>query len=240
MDCGYNVNRIPKVIHFCWFGGEQKSELIKKCIASWKKYCPSYEIKEWNEQNFDVNCCLYTKEAYEAKKWAFVSDYVRLWIIFNEGGIYLDTDVELIKPLDDLLKYDLFLSSEDNYNVNTGIGFGASKGNFIIERLLRSYEDIHFTNKNGEYDVTPCTTRNTITVEEIIGSVHEKIVTRDESGFVVLPKDFFCPFNHITGQLSISDNTFGIHWFNASWRSKTINIREKLLRPIKRLLQLFQ
>lgn len=229
--------QIPKVIHYCWFGGNKKSSLIEKCIASWKHNCPSYEIKEWNETNFDISCCDYVKEAYQARKWAFVSDYARLWIVYHEGGIYLDTDVEIVKSLDNLLSYSLFLASEDDYNINTGIGFGAVKENKVIESLIESYRDIYFVTNHGEYDETPCTTRNTVTVESILGNVHDILNKIDVNGTVILSKEYFCPFNHITGDLNISsDKTYGIHWFNASWRSKTINIREKMLRPIKRLM----
>ncbi|MBP3463612.1 MAG: hypothetical protein J6K45_03935 [Clostridia bacterium] len=112
---------IPKKIHYCWFGNGDKPELVEKCIKSWKKYCPDYEIIEWNESNYDVTMCDYSKEAYENKKWAFVTDYARLWIIYNHGGIYLDTDVEIIKNIDFILETDSFLASEDNVHINTGV-----------------------------------------------------------------------------------------------------------------------
>ena len=103
---------IPKIIHYCWFGGNELSELAKKCISSWRKYCPDYEIIEWNESNFDINLCQYVREAYKEKKWAFVSDYARFWILYNFGGIYMDTDVELIKSIDDLVEYGSYMGCE--------------------------------------------------------------------------------------------------------------------------------
>ena len=103
---------IPKIIHYCWFGGNPLPELAIKCIESWKKYLPDYEIKEWNESNFDINCCAYVREAYEAKKWAFVSDYARFWILYQHGGLYFDTDVELIKSIDDLIVKGAFMGCE--------------------------------------------------------------------------------------------------------------------------------
>ena len=116
---------IPKIIHYCWFGGKPLPNTAIKCIRSWKKHCPDYEIHCWNEKNFDINVCPYVKEAYEEKAWAFVSDYARLWIIYNYGGIYLDTDVELLKNIDNLLKYDVFMGFENKQYVNTGVGFWA-------------------------------------------------------------------------------------------------------------------
>ena len=116
---------IPKIIHYCWFGSNPLSETAQECIASWRKYCPDYEIKEWNENNFDLNCCNFVKEAYEAKKWAFVRDVARLKIIYEEGEIYLDTDVQVVKSFDDLLNNQCFLGEETSGCIKTGLGFGA-------------------------------------------------------------------------------------------------------------------
>lgn len=140
---------IPKVIHYCWFGRGPKSEIIQKCMASWREFCPDYEIIEWNEDNFDVNSIPYTADAYADKKWAFVSDYARLKIIYEHGGIYLDTDVELKNSLDSFLKYDCWLSQDDIRYINTGLGFGAIKGNELIGVILRKRESL-------EYDGTIC------------------------------------------------------------------------------------
>ena len=129
---------IPKIIHYCWFGRNPKPELAVKCIKSWKKRCPDYEIIEWNEDNFDISSCpLYVRQAYEAKKWAFVSDYVRLKVVYDEGGVYLDTDVELKKGLDALLAYDAYFGFEDGTHVNTGLGFGAVKGAPILKEMMQ-------------------------------------------------------------------------------------------------------
>ena len=231
------MNKIPKIINYCWFGGNKKSKLIEKCIKSWKKYCPDYEIVEWNESNFDININKYVKEAYENKKWAFVSDFVRLYVVYQNGGIYLDTDVELIKKLDDLLEYDLFLASENNVLINTGLGFGASKGNETIKKLIDSYNNITFVNqKTKELDLTPCTDRNTDTLNEIYGDVSKILGKKLNNNVILLSKEYFCPFNAITGEMKKTKNTYGIQWFNASWRSRNVNFREKMLRPIKRLI----
>lgn len=233
------IEYIPKTIHYCWFGGAEKNQLIRKCISSWKKYCPDYEIIEWNETNFDINCCDYVREAYEARKWAFVSDYARLWILYTYGGIYLDTDVELIKTLNPMLKYRTFFASEDNHNINTGIGVGSVSHSCNIQRLLESYIGIHFLNQaDGQCDLLPCTTRNTVTFENEEGAVSDFLDKVSEDRLIIFSKEYFCPFNNITGEMDITDKTVAIHWFNASWRSKSINIRERLMRPLKRFFKL--
>lgn len=153
---------IPKIIHYCWFGGNSKSELIMNCIESWKKFEPDYEIIEWNESNWNINYNQYTKEAYHEKKWAFVSDVARLDIIYNYGGIYLDTDVELKRPIDELLNYSAFFASDDyRVIIATGLGFGAEARNKIVKSILDDYKDIAFIKENGSLDETNCTERNT-------------------------------------------------------------------------------
>lgn len=162
---------IPKVIHYCWFGGGEKPDLLKACIASWKKYCPDYEIKEWNERNFDVNMFTYTKEAYEAKKWAFVSDVARLMIVYTYGGIYLDTDVELLGNIDFLLNYPMFMFFESERLLNTGLGFGAEKNNDIIKSVLFDYENKSFYKNNGKYNMMICPEINTEVITNLISEL---------------------------------------------------------------------
>lgn len=233
----FEEKNIPKIIHYCWFGGGEKNKLIKKCISSWKKYNPEYTIIEWNEKNVDLSCNRYVKEAYENKKWAFVADYIRLYVVYNKGGIYLDTDVELIKSLDEFLSYDAFFSIEKNGNINTGLGFGAKVGNKTVKRLMDSYEDIYFYDKKtGKLDLTPCTYRNTEDFKHIYGNIKDKINLKFRDNVIILGSEFFCPYNQKTGKINITSNTVGIHWYNASWRSKSINYREKFFRPIKRIL----
>ena len=207
---------IPKVIHYCWFGGNPLNDMAKKCIESWKKYCPDYEIVEWNESNFDIGTsCDYVKEAYEAKKWAFVSDYVRLWAIYNYGGIYLDVDVELIKSIDFLRKNKAFFGFEDDNNIATGVGFGAEKDNDVVKELINDYNNIHFKNSDGKFDLTPCPSRNTRIFKKwgFEGNGKKQIV----NGNVVYPKDYFCPKDYNTNILNITENTVSIHHFIASW-----------------------
>ena len=151
---------IPKTIHYCWFGGNPKPEIIEKCIASWKRYCPDWEILEWNESNYDVSTYPYVQEAYEAKKWAFVSDVVRLDVVFRSGGVYLDTDVELFQNIDYLRECDAFFAFETNRNINTGIGFGSVANHPAVNAMLSYYKDRHFC-ASGKLDMTPCPAKNT-------------------------------------------------------------------------------
>ena len=135
---------IPKFIHYCWLGRNPKPESVLKCIDSWKKYCPDYKIKEWNEDNLDISNNLYSRQAYKAKVWAFATDYFRLWIIYNYGGIYLDTDVQIIKPLDPLLNNKSYMGFESSEYVNSGLGFGAEAGSKAIYEQMKIYESLQF------------------------------------------------------------------------------------------------
>lgn len=209
---------IPKIIHYCWFGGNPLPDLAQKCIASWKKYCPDYEIKEWNELNFDVNCCAFVKEAYAARKWAFVSDYARLKIIYDHGGIYLDTDVELIKGFNPFLDNKCFLGEETLGGINTGLGFGAEKANLIVGEMLDMYERKHFKLEDGSYDMTPCPEINTEPLRKYGYVFSGKKIWKDEN-VVIYPPEYFCPINYVTGEKNITNNTYSIHLYNASWHT---------------------
>ena len=170
---------IPKVIHYCWFGGNSKPELVQKCIESWKQYCPEYKIVEWNESNFDVNCIDYVKCAYQDKKWAFVFDYARLWIIYNNGGIYLDTDVLLKNNLDDLLSYDCWLASDDVRYIATGLGFGAVKNHYIIEKLMNEYS-------NYEYPSGTNVSRDTKVLENLLPNWRKSDTNQIFDGILII------------------------------------------------------
>ena len=209
---------IPKIIHYCWFGKNPIPEKDRKCIESWKRFCPNYEIIEWNEDNFDINCCDYVRQAYEAKKWAFVSDYARLKIIYEYGGIYLDTDVELIKPLDSLLSYASFFGFESYKNINTGLGFGAVQNNSIVKILLNDYSEIPFKMQSGEFDMTPCPERNTASLLKL-GLKQNNKFQKINGDNAFYPTEYFCPIDYLTGKKHITKNTIAIHWYNASWQS---------------------
>lgn len=177
---------IPKVIHYCWFGGNPKSDLINKCIESWKKYCSDYEIIEWNEKNFDVNFCEYTKQAYAAKKYAFVSDVARLYIIYKYGGIYLDTDVEVVSCFEDLLKYNAWFNWETERYINTGLGFGAEKGNEVVKFLLDDYLERKFYKPDNKMDLTACPKINTLRIVQKIPQIKRDASTQVYDNIIFL------------------------------------------------------
>ncbi len=210
---------IPKVIHYCWFGRGKLPKLAEMCIESWKKFCPDYEIVCHNEDNFDIYQNRYAKEAYEAGKWAFVSDYVRLKVLYDEGGIYLDTDVELIRPLDELIKDGGYMGFDDNGLVSTGLGFACEKGSKLIGALLADYDDISFVLSDGKYDMMPCPDRNTKIMIELGFDVKNKI--QNFMGMQILPEDYLCPIKYYTGKKRITKNTYSIHHFSATWISST-------------------
>lgn len=212
---------IPKVIHYCWFGHNPKPKLAEKCIKSWKRYCPDYEIFEWNEDNFDISACpLYVRQAYEAKKWAFVTDYVRLQVVYEHGGIYMDTDVELKKSLDPLLEYNAYFGFEDETHIATGLGFGAVKGTPILMEMMEDYQDIPFILPDGSFDTIPCPKRNTkILLRHGLMQNNTKQVLDD--GILILPSIYLCPILLNTGEMKRSRKTVSIHWFSASWKSES-------------------
>ena len=226
---------IPKKIHYCWFGNGEKSELIKKCIASWEKYMPDYEIVEWNEKNFAIDN-IYAKEAYELKMYAFVSDYARLKIIYEEGGIYLDTDVELIKSLEPLLKEGGILAFERKSTIATGLGFAAEAGNKIVKCMLSAYDSIHFVN-NGIQDKTPCPVRNTDCLVKL-GLKTDN--TKQVIGNVwIYPQEYFCPIDYDSGKLRITENTYSIHHYGYSWADEKAKKILKIKRTIFKLFPRF-
>lgn len=222
---------IPKIIHYCWFGGNPLPEDVKKYIATWRKFCPDYEIKEWNENNFDIECCAYVKEAYEAKKWAFVSDYARFFILYKYGGVYFDTDVEIIKPLKPILDRGAFIGLESNMPayVAPGLGLAAEPGMSIYKEILDFYATKHFKNKNNKLEDT--------TVVVYATNLFKKCGLKDGNKIqciekiYVYPSEYFCPKNPNTGKLVITENTYTIHHYTASWYS----LQKKLKRAIKLL-----
>lgn len=216
---------IPKIIHYCWFGGKPLPEIAIKCINSWKKFFPDYEIKEWNESNFDLNACDYCKEAYEARKWAFVSDYARFKILYEYGGVYFDTDVEVIKNMDDILQKGAFIGREriaNTFPVNAGLGLAASPKMAIIKEIVDHYESSHFVQSEKME-----------TVVERVTKLLKKHGLTDEQryevieGLHIFPSDFFCPYDYNVGELNISENTRSIHWYDASWLDSRMQKRRQ-------------
>ena len=225
---------IPKIIHYCWFGGAQKPEDVQRYITTRRELCPDYEIKEWNESNFDVTQNDYCREAYEAKKWAFVTDYARLRVLLECGGIYMDADVEVIKPFDDLLEYEAFSGYESTSDIPTGT-LAASKGNEWIDMLLRDYDHRHFIGKDGEYDLTTNVAVITRLTKERYG-LHldgERLVFGN--GILLLPFDYLCAKDWRTGELYRTEHTYTIHHFAGSWLPPKLTRWEKWCKKARRI-----
>lgn len=236
---------IPKKIHYCWFGGNPLPQLAIDCINSWKKYCPDYEIIRWDESNFNIEKYDYVKEAYEAKKYAFVTDVVRLFVLVKEGGIYMDTDVEVLKPLDDLLKLDAFSGFESDTKIPTGI-MAAKKGHKLFKELLNEYDNVHFKKEDGTLDLTTNVIRITNTCKKYGLVQNNKLQT--VNGFTLFPKDYFCPKDLETRKLHLTENTYTIHHFDGSWLNekerfinhKTAKYRKHLPKKLSRYLAKIQ
>lgn len=207
---------IPKKIHYCWFGGKEKPEDVKRYIASWMKYCPDYEIIEWNESNFDVTENAYCKEAYEAKKWAFVSDYARLKVLHDHGGFYMDTDVEVVKSLDPLRIYDALSGYESKTHIPTGT-MGACRDNEWIGMLLKDYDGRHFKRKDGSLDLTTNVQVITKLTREKYGLNFDGQQLTFGDNMIILPFDYLCAKHWDTGVIDRTSNTFTIHHFKGSW-----------------------
>ncbi len=220
---------IPKMIHYCWFGGNPKPKMAEKCIASWKKYCPGWEIIEWNESNFDVNRNGYTQMCLEQKKYAFLSDYVRLLVVAEQGGVYFDTDVELLRPIDELLTNEAFFGFETPQYVASGLGFGSEAHGTAIEAMLREYDAL----LDGTQGVRMCPALNTAALEKL-GLVPDGSM-QTVAGALVMPMEYLNPYESATGRLNKTKNTYSIHWYNASWMSRGRKLRSAITRPLHRI-----
>lgn len=218
---------IPKIIHYCWLSGEPYPELVQKCIKSWKMFLPDYEIVLWDANRFDVNSVPWVKQACEAKKWAFAADYIRLYALYNYGGIYLDSDVEILKSFNDLLDRPYFFCKEhtpdkiENAKSLEAATMGCEKGNVFIGECLSYYQGENFRNENGSLNMK---TLPTIMAESL----------ENFKDIQILPMDFFSPKNTRTLELNVSTNTYSIHHFNGSWHTiaqqKHVALRTKLCR----------
>lgn len=215
---------IPKVIHYCWFGGNPLPAFAVKCIDSWRTYMPDYEIKEWNESNFDVNIIPYTKEAYEAKKYAFVSDYARFWVLHNYGGIYFDTDVEVIRPLDKIIERGAFMGCEidgqdphyGDIAINPGLGLAIEAGHQVSNAILERYANHRFLNEDGSHNTTYAIVKLTTDILKTFGLENISGI-QHVAGIYIYPKCYFNPFDDATGRLNKTQNTYTIHWFSKTW-----------------------
>lgn len=223
---------IPKKIHYCWFGKCEKPKLTKKCIASWKKYCPDYEIIEWNEDNFNVNQNEYTKYCYENKLWAYLSDYARLKVVYDNGGIYFDTDVEVIKSFNPLLIHSAFFGFENDKFIATGLGFGSEKEHLAIKLMLDEYYTLKYDNK-GKLIPVACPILNTKAIKKLGFELNGK--SQNIFKVQLLPPTFLNPYNDNIGKLNKTENTYSIHWFTKSALSKATKFRTLLTRPLHRI-----
>lgn len=208
---------IPKVIHYCWFNKKKKKNfppLVDKCIKSWKFFLPDYKIICWNEENFDLNTCKFVKEAFEAEKYAFVSDYVRLYVLFKYGGIYLDTDVEIVKSFDTLLNNKAIAGFKSKKMIDTCV-LGTEKNNDIFRELLNKYNNKSFYKKDGSMDLQP----NTEFLLDIFKKYNIKMNNelQKKEQITIYPKEYFSPYEASVGKLNITSNTYAIHWCDGSW-----------------------
>lgn len=224
---------LPKMIHYCWFGGNEKPELAKKCIASWMKHCPEFELREWNEDNFSLDDCpQYVRDAYAAKKYAYVTDYVRLCVLHRHGGFYMDTDVELIRKLDGLLEDTGIIGFENHQFVNSGQMLAAEAGHPVLREMMDRYEKIEFYKADGSMYLLGCPHVNTevLVRHGLVRNGQEQKV----AGFHIYPADWFNPLDSATGELIKTANTVSIHWYSMSWVPLWKRIRVKVLRRIRR------
>lgn len=219
---------IPKVIHYCWFGRNPKPEFVLKYIQTWREKLPDYDIKEWNEDNYDINKCQYMSDAYKEKKWAFVSDYARIDVIYQNGGIYLDTDVEVVKSFDDLLNEDMFCGFESRdplmdkrkmkyeESVNLGLGYGAIKGHKALKDILDLYSSLSFYNSDGSLNLIACPHYQTQILMKY-GLVPNRKTQHFDGGIAYSP-EYFCPQSNITDKMIfLTQRTYSIHHFSGTW-----------------------
>ncbi len=214
---------IPKVIHYCWFGRNPLPRSARKCISSWQRHMPDYEIKEWNEDNFDINICPYVAEAYAQKKYAFVSDYARFWILHHHGGLYFDTDVELIRPLCHLVEDGNFMGIEQSLATNgrggtdatigvaPGLGICAAKDNALMREITDYYDRL------PHFDIAAGTVVTHTTALLRDRGLRNEDRRQRVAGFTIYPHSVLCPMDSTTGIITIEPDTVAIHHYSCSW-----------------------
>ena len=225
---------LPKIIHYCWFGGNEKPEQAKKCIASWMNCCPDYELREWNEDNFSLEACpQYVRDAYAAKKYAYVTDYVRLNVLYRFGGFYMDTDVELLNNLDDFLEDEGVIGFENDQFVNSGQMLAAEAGHPVLREMMDCYDKIQFYKADGSMYLLGCPHVNTdvLVRHGLVRNGQEQKV----AGFHIYPADWFNPLDSATGELIKTPNTVSVHWYSMSWISPWRRLRVKIMRRVRRM-----
>lgn len=224
---------IPKIIHYCWFGGKPLPKLARKCKKSWEKFFPDYEIKEWNENNYDVNAVPYTKYCYEHQLWAYLSDYVRLDVVEQEGGLYFDTDVEVVRRPDGLLQScNAYFGWETLEYLNTGLGFAAEPHHPAVKAMLKMYESLVANGKYMYEKMQGCPQLNTLALVSL--GLKQDGTKQSVCDAIILPSDYMCPFHDATGKMNETENTFSIHWFSKSPHGKWAAWKMNFTRPLHR------
>ena len=229
---------IPKVIHYCWFGGKPLPKSAKKCIASWKKFMPDYEVKEWNESNFDIDLMPYTREAYNEGKYAFVSDVVRFWVLYHDGGVYFDTDVEVVRSIDDIVQRGAMMGWERPdangvCHVAPGLGLAAPKGLPFYQEMLDGFTNISYHLPDGSrnpYSMIPMINELLLQKGLLMDGSMQMV-----SDVTIYPADYFCPMDSLTGKIMLTENTHTIHRYTMSWMNKSTQWRVKIMRLIRRI-----
>ena len=244
---------ITKILHYCWFGGNPLPPKAKKCIISWEKLLPDYELKRWDESNIDLSENDYTRFCYEHKLWAYLSDYVRIKVVYSEGGVYFDTDVELIKRPDALMSEDAWFGWEPSNWVASGLGFGAKKGHPFLKAIIEEYESRTYEDLSARWSkthsLTGCPRMNTYPLLPyglVQNGEYQRIFfpSFDNSGtysdVVILPVDYLCPLDDLTGKINLTDKTISIHWYTKSANGKYAYIISRIMRKVRLILKLFR
>jgi len=227
---------IPKIIHYCWFGGGEFSDLMKRCMESWHEFCPDYEIIEWNESNVDLSKCQYAQDALANKKWSYVTDYVRNYVVYEYGGIYLDTDVMLEKNLDPLLENQAFAGWEEGA-VNTGLGFGAEKRNVLVREFIEDYYHLNYFCEDGSINsiIQPRLTTNVLLRH---GMQNRDNIIQQVDSFTIYPREYFCPYDIRLERMKKTKNTYSIHYYSASWYTEEQKLEHNKLVKKRRMEKL--
>lgn len=214
---------IPKKIHYCWLSGDPLPELAQKCLSSWKQFLPDYEIVLWDLNKFDINSTPWTKESFESKKYAFAADYIRLYALYTEGGIYLDSDVEVIQSFDNFLNCESFIGFESSGDIEPAV-LGAEKGSAWIGKSLKYYQNRHFVNSKGNYDTKPLP----IVLEQFLNlkNIDKKNITKSNN-ICFYPAEYFSPKNFYTKKIEITSFTVSIHHFDGSWLNESLKDKIK-------------
>ena len=234
---------IPKKIHYCWFGGSPKSELIERCIESWRRYLPDYEIVEWNESSFDIHVCPYVEQAYERKKWAFVADYCRIWALYREGGVYFDTDVEVIRDPQGVLDAPC-VGFESPRLVNPGLVMASEAGDWLCRSMLDEYNTDVFIMEDGSSNYRTICDRMTRFLTEKGLRLDNSL--QEIGGYTVYPTEYFNPYNSKKDRFDLTDRTVTVHRFLASWQdeesvaaaSKSANLNGRIFALLVKLFGL--